>query len=346
MKTTKCFASDNNSGIHPTILKAIKEANYGHTIGYGDDPITQLAIKKFKEIFGNAIDVYFVFTGTAANVLGIKSCTQPYNSIICSDVAHLNIDECGAPEKFTGCKLMTITTNNGKIYPDAIKPYINVYGNPHHSQPKVISITQSTELGTVYTKEEIKALSNFAHNYNMILHMDGARISNACASLKTGFREITRDAGVDILSFGGTKNGMMIGEAIIFFDKKLSQNFKYIHKQGMHLLSKMRFISSQFLAYFSDDLWLKNAEHANKMAKLLEGEIEKIPNLKITQKVEANAVFVTIPKKYIPIIQKKSFFYIWNEAASEVRFMTSFDTGEEDVYSFVKIIKDTIMNDT
>lgn len=333
------FASDNNSGVHPQILKALEETNTGHCIGYGDDPFTEQAIKKFKEYFGDNIDVYFVFTGTAANVLGLRGITQSYNSIICSDVSHLNVDECGAPENFSRCKLITIPTEDGKITPKQIEPFLTVFGNEHHSQPGVVSITQATELGTLYRLEEIKALADLAHENRMFLHMDGARISNAAAGLNLSLRAITKDAGVDVLSFGGTKNGMIVGEAIIFFNKELSLNFKYIRKQGMQLASKMRFISAQFNAYLSNDLWLLNARHANKMAKVLAEEISEIPPCEITQKVEANSVFLFIPEKFLKEIRKEYFFYVWDEKNSIVRLMTSFDTQEEDIKLFVDSLK-------
>ena len=212
-------------------------------------------------------------------------------------------------------------------------------GFEHHVQPRVISVSQATEMGTVYTKSELKALADFAHRNDMLLHMDGARISNAAVSLNSSFREITRDVGVDVLSFGGAKNGMMYGEAVVFFDRKLAADFKYIRKQGMHLPSKMRFISAQFEALLTGDLWKRSATHANRMAKLLAGELEKIPQIKLTQPVEANGVFAVVPRKYVPALQKKYFFYVWNEEISEIRLMTSFDTTEDDIAQFVQLVK-------
>jgi len=342
MTFRKSFASDNNSGMHPLILKAVENANREDCIAYGDDPYTEKAVEKFKEHFGEDIDVYFVFTGTGANILGLKTVTDSFNAIITAESAHINTDECGAPEKFTGCKLLTIPTSNGKITVGGIKKFMHRIDDAHHSQPKVVSITQSSEKGTVYTKNEIQKIAKFAHKNKMLLHIDGARIANAAASLNMGFKEFTTDAGVDILSFGGTKNGMMLGEAVIFFNKELTGNFKFFRKQGAQLFSKMRFISAQFIEYFSNDLWLKNAKHANEMARLLEKEVRKISKIKITQPVEANGVFAIIPKRYIPLIQEKSFFYVWDEEKGEVRWMTSFNTTEKDVYGFVKIIKETL----
>jgi len=339
IKNKRGFASDNNSGVHPEIMKAINEANQGHAIAYGDDPYTQRAKEKFYEHFGTDIDIYFVFIGTAANVLGLNAATRSWNSVICAETAHINEDECGAPERFNGFKLLTVETPDGKLTVDLIQKHMKGFDFEHHSQPKIISVTQATELGTVYTPDEIKKLANFAHQHNMYLHMDGARIANAAVSLNVGFKEITKDAGVDILSFGGTKNGMMYGEAIIFLNKKLGQDFKYIRKQGMQLASKMRFISAQFERYLTHNLWFKSAEHANKMAKLLEDKIKEIPQIKITQKVQANGVFAIVPKKIMDDLKQEYFFYDWDESQNEVRWMCSFDTKEEDILTFVELIK-------
>lgn len=339
---TKNFASDNNAGVHPDILKAITDVNTGYALAYGDDAYTARAVEKFKEHFGANIDAYFVFIGTAANVLGLKAVTDPFNSIICTEFAHINVDEGGAPERLTGCKLVTVPTVDGKLTIEQIAERLDVLGNQHHNQPKVVSISQSTEFGTVYTPVELKKIADFVHKHQMFLHMDGARISNAAASLNLGLKEITADVGVDILSCGGTKNGLMFGEAVVFFNRELSKNFKYIRKQGMQLMSKMRFVSAQFEALLSNDLWLKNALNANKMAQLLAKEISQIPQLKITQKVEANVVFAIIPPQYVPLIQEKYFFYVWNEKTSEVRLMTAFDTTEEDIRDFIRVVKEVV----
>ncbi len=339
MSTIDIFGSDNHSGVDPEILKAIIEANKGYTIAYGYDEYTEKAFDKFREHFGKDIDVYFVYNGTAANILGLKAVTDSFNSIICSEVSHLNVHECAGPENFIGCKLITIPTKDGKLTIEKIKPYVSGFGDQHIAQPKVISITQPTEFGTVYTPQEIKKIADFAHKNGLLLHMDGARICNAAAYLKLGLREITRDVGVDILSFGGTKNGMMFGEAVVFFNKKLSKNFIYIRKQGMQLASKMRFISAQFIAYLSDNLWLKNAEYANSMARYLYEKIRGIPEMEITQRVESNAVFVNIPKKYIFKLQRKYFFYVFN---GQARWMCSFNTTKKDIDRFVETIKEIL----
>jgi threonine aldolase len=334
------FASDNNSGVHPEIMKAMLDANIGHTVGYGDDIYTERAKTKFYEHFGTDIDIYFVFIGTAANVLGLHAATRSWNAVICAETAHINVDECGAPEKFNGFKLLSVDSPKGKLTVESIKQHMHGFGFEHHSQPKIISITQATEMGTVYTVDEIKKLADFAHENDMYLHMDGARIANAAVSLGLGFKEFTKDVGVDILSFGGTKNGMMYGEAIIFLNKELGKDFMYVRKQGMQLASKMRFISAQFERYLSDNLWHQNANHSNKMAQLLASKVKDIPQIKITQKVEANGIFAILPsRELIEELMDEYFFYDWDESKNEIRWMCSFDTQEEDIFNFVELIK-------
>jgi threonine aldolase len=331
----KTFASDNYAGAHPEIMDALVKANAGHQGSYGSDDYTRQAISKFKQLLGKDVEIFFAYNGTGANVLGLSTLTTSYNSIICSDLAHINVDESTAPEKFLGCKLITIPTKDGKIYPEEVEGKIIRVGDQHHPQVKVISISQSTEYGTVYTVEEIKALSAVARKHNLYLHMDGSRISNAAVSLHKDFKEFTADAGVDVLSFGGTKNGMMFGEAVVFFNPTLASNFHYIRKQGMQLHSKMRFISSQFAALLSNDLWKRNASHANQMAKRLEEGLRQFKSITITQKVDANGVFAIIPSAVIPALQQNGFFYVWNDKLSEARLMCSWDTTPEDVDAFV-----------
>jgi threonine aldolase len=341
-KPRRSFASDNNAGVHPEIVEAIRAVNEGHVVAYGDDEITARAVKLFKKHFGKDIAVNFVFGGTGANTLGLKAITKSHQAVICAETAHINVDECGAPEHVTGCKLIDLATPDGKLRVDQLEPFLHVFGNEHHVQPRVISISQATEMGTVYSKQELQALANFAHANNMLLHVDGARLSNAAASLDASLKAITADVGVDVLSFGGTKNGMIYGEAVVFFDEKLAQDFKFIRKQGMQLPSKMRFIAAQFEALLAGDLWRRSAAHANRMAGLLGSELEKVPGIKLTQSVQANGVFAIIPAKFIPALQKNYFFYVWNEAISEVRLMASFDTTEEDIHAFVALVRRTV----
>ena len=332
------FASDNNAGVFPEIITAIADANKGHAIAYGDDIYTQKAIAIFKKMLGSDIEVFFVFTGTASNILGINNLGRSFNSVICAETAHINVDECGAPEKFTGMKLLSVKTTDGKLTVENIQQHMHGFGFEHHSQPGIISITQPTELGTLYSVNEIKKIANYAHSNNLLLQMDGARISNAVASLGISAKEFTKDAGVDVLSFGGTKNGMMYGEAVVFFNTKLAKDFEYFRKQSMQLAYKMRYIGVQFSAFFNDGLWIKSAAHANKMAQLLYKKTKDIPGIKITQPVQANGVFAIIPGKLIPKLQKEYFFYVWDEHTNEVRWMCSFDTTEEDVVSFASLL--------
>jgi threonine aldolase len=332
------FASDNNAGVHPEILRALERVNEGHVIAYGDDPYTARSMELMRKIFGSESEIFFVFTGTAANVLGLGSMTQPYHAVICPDTSHIHVDECGAPEKFTGCKLLDVGTPDGKLTVEYIAGQMHGIGFEHHVQPRVVSVTQSTEMGTLYTAAEIREIADYAHDHGMLVHMDGARISNAAAALGCEFYDITGGAGVDVLSFGGTKNGLMYGEAVVFFDKTLCTDFKYRRKQGMQLTSKMRYIAAQFEAYLEGDLWRKNALHANRMAQKLYQAVSSIPGVEITQKVEANAVFAKIPSRLIPVLQEQYFFYIWDESTSEVRWMCSFDTEEADIEGFAKLL--------
>jgi threonine aldolase len=334
----KGFASDNNSGVHPDIMKAIQEVNNGHVTGYGTDVYTEKAIKIFREYFGEVTDVYFVFNGTGANVLSISTLSDSFHSVICPSTAHIMTDECGAPEKISGCKLIPIISNDGKLTPELILPHLHGFDFEHHSQPKIISISQTTELGTVYSVEEIKSITKLAHLNGMYVHLDGARISNAAASLNLPFRAFTKDAGIDVVSFGGTKNGMMFGEAVLFFNKELSVNAKYLRKQSTQLYSKMRFIAAQFIAYFHDDLWLKNATHSNSMAKILAREVEKL-GVKITQRVDSNGIFAILDDDIRDKLQREFFFYPWDENKHEVRWMTSFDTNIEDIHHFCSILE-------
>ncbi|MDR0437805.1 MAG: low specificity L-threonine aldolase [Bacteroidales bacterium] len=335
----KGFASDNYSGVHPQIMKALAEVNVEHATAYGGDVYTEKAVQQFKQLLGEQVEVYFTFIGTAANVLGLKALTQPYHAVICAETAHIHVDECGAPERFTSCKLLTVPTQDGKLQIEDIEKFQSLVDFEHHIQPKVISISQTTELGTLYTPDEIKALADYAHSHNMYLQMDGARIANAATALNMPIKKFTFDCGVDVLSFGGTKNGMMYGEAIVFADASLCENFKYIRKQGMQLASKMRYISAQFSAYLSNDLYLKTAHHANTMAHLLVEKLNNIPEIEITQKSAANAIFAKLPKAIIKPLQEDYFFYEWDEKNHEVRLMCSWDTTETEIENFVSLIR-------
>jgi threonine aldolase len=340
MKRT--FASDNYAGVHPDIMQALVNANAGHQSSYGADEFTERAVKRFKSFFGNDIEVFLVYNGTGANVLGLQALTQSYHAIICSDLAHINVDESTAPEKFLGCKLMSIPTKDGKIYANEIDARIQRIDDQHHPQAKVVSVSQTSEYATVYSIEELKEISRVARKHKLYFHMDGSRISNAAVSLNKEFAAFTRDVGVDVLSFGGTKNGMMFGEAIVFFNKDLAQNFKYIRKQGMQLHSKMRFISAQFEKLLSDDLWKKNAQHANEMGKYFGKKLAGISGVTLTQSVDANGIFALFPPKIIPALQDHTFFYVWNEKTSEVRLMCAFDTQQKDIDDFIEKLKELV----
>jgi len=333
------FGSDNNAGVHPDILKEMISSNSGHVTGYGTDIYTEQARSIFKEHFGSSTETYFVFTGTGANVLGLSAITRSWNSVITASTAHLEGDECGAPEKFIGCKVLVVDTPDGKVTPDLIDKHIHGIDFEHHSQPKVVSITQATEMGTVYSVDEIRAISDFAHSKGMLVHMDGARIANAAVYLNLPFKAFTTDAGVDVLSFGGTKNGMMLGESICFLKSGLSGDFKYIRKQGMQLASKMRFISAQYIGYFRNELWKMCAVQSNAMAQMLGNKLKQIPGITVTQKVQSNGIFVIIPTEIAEKIRSHYFFYPWDEKKSEWRLMCSWDTEEKDIEDFVELLE-------
>jgi threonine aldolase len=339
MTALRHFASDNNAGAHPEILAAIAEANAGHVRGYGDDPYTEAAAASFRQHFGSAAESFLVFNGTGANVLGLKAVTEPHQAIICADGAHVAVDECGAPERFTGCKLLLCPTDDGKLRPADIERHLHWEGDEHRVQPRVVSVSQATELGTVYRPEELRALADLAHRNGMLLHLDGARIANAAVSLALPFRAFTTDAGVDVVSFGLTKNGALAAEAVVFPQGPAPAAFKYIRKQGLHLASKMRFLAAQVTALLGTDLWERNAGQANRMARRLADRVAGIPGVTITQPVEANGVFARVPPRHIPALQAVRRFYLWNAAASEVRWMTAWDTTEADVDQFAGEIR-------
>jgi threonine aldolase len=333
----KGFASDNWSGVSPEVMQALTAINQGHHPAYGEnDPLLEQAQQKFREVFGEKSQTFFVYNGTGANVLSVQQLLRSWEAVVTPHSAHLNEDEAGAPEKFTGGKLLTVDCENGKIRPAQIEPFLNSFGFQHHVQARMISISQATEKGTLYSLDEIRELADFAHSNNMYLHMDGARIANAAVALECSLKEMTTDAGVDVLSFGGTKNGLMFGEAVVFMNKKLAEGFEYNRKQGMQLASKMRFITAQFLSYFENDLWKRNAANANHMAKLLGEKLVEITGIRLSLPVEANGVFAIMPADLIPKLQQHYFFHVWNEAQNEVRLMCSFDTTMDDVEKFVE----------
>jgi threonine aldolase len=334
----RSFGSDNHSGIHPAVLEAIHNANNDHACAYGDDIYSEKLQKKVEEIFGTSASIFPTFNGTGANICALRACTLPFHAILCPDTAHIFVDECGAPEFLTGAALKAISTIDGKITVKMLEPFLNAFGFEHHSQPKVLYISQATELGTIYHPEEIKKIAQFLHHHNMYLHIDGARLANAAATLQCTLKEITVDCGADILSFGGTKNGLLMGESIITFSPELAENMKYIRKQSTQLFSKMRFSSAQFLAYFHNDLWRTNALHANKMTQLLRKRMEEITHFEFTQPTEANIILVRFPPKLITEMLKHHFFYVWNEKTHEIRLVTSWDTTEKDIEEFVSTL--------
>ena len=335
------FASDNYSGIHPDVLSAIAAANGGHQVAYGEDAYTARLQEVFQSHFGETAQAFPVFNGTGANVTGLQSMLPRWGAVIAASTAHINVDEGGAPEKIGGFKLLAVPTDDGKLTPELVDREAWGWGDEHRSQPLVVSITQSTELGTLYTAEEIKALADHAHGHGMKLHLDGARISNAAAALDLPLRAFTTDAGVDVLSFGGTKNGAMLGEAIVVLNPAASDGLIYSRKFNMQLSSKMRFVSAQLIALLEGDLWLRNAQHANAMAQRLRGEIDagiaddSITGVAFTQPTQSNGVFATLPDGVADRLREKFRFYDWDAARNEVRWMCGFDTQEEDVDAFV-----------
>jgi threonine aldolase len=337
MTGPRTFASDNWSGIHPDVLAAIVAANdhQDHVPSYGADPVTTEAMALFRQHFGDDAEVFFAFNGTGANVVGLQSLLRPFEAVICAESAHINVDECGAPERHLGSKLVAVPTPDGKLTPELVEAAAIGVGDEHHVQPRVVSIAQSTEVGTCYGADEIAALGRWAHDHRMLLHLDGARLSNAAASLGVGLGAFGSTAGVDVLSFGATKNGAMGAEAVVSFRPADESSLRYIRKQSMQLASKMRFVSAQFTALLSGDLWRTNADHANRMAVRLAQGVAHLEGLTVVYPVEANAVFARIPPDVTQALQQQYPFYVWDEATDVVRWMTSFDTTEQDVDDFV-----------
>lgn len=334
--TLRTFASDNAAPAHPAVLRAIEAANTGHAISYGEDPWTERATQRFRDIFGANTDVYFTFNGTGANVVALASVLKSYEAVIAPATAHLNTDECGALERFSGCKILPVQTADGKLRIADLEAFVHHGHGEHVVVPRIVSISQSTEYGGLYEVEELRELCAFAHAQDWLVHVDGARIANAVAALGVPAVKATKDAGVDILTFGGTKNGLLYGEAVLFFDPDLHAGAaRFVRKQGMQLASKMRFIAAQFEALLHDDLWLHNAQHANAMAALLESKVRALSGVTVTRPVRCNAVFAQLPLDRIERAQRQYFFYMFDPSQSEVRWMTTYETAEADINGFL-----------
>lgn len=338
----RSFASDNNSGIHPEVLAAISRVNPGHVPGYGADPFTEQALDRLRGLFGAETEPFLVLGGTAANVLALAALTRPYHAVLCAESAHLHTSECGALERFAGCKLLTVPSPDGKLIPEGIQGRLQGFGDPHSVQPRVVSITQATEVGTVYSPEEVRRIAGLAHSHGLLLHVDGARLANAAASLDVPLAALTTEAGVDVWSFGGTKNGLMCGEVVVFARRDLAEGFPYVRMQGMQLASKMRFVAAQFDALLTGDLWLRNARHSNRMARLLADELAGLRGVTLSQPVQANGVFARVPPWLIPPLRRRYYFYEWDASTAEVRWMCSWDTTEEDVRGFAACIRELL----
>ena len=315
------FGSDNHSGISPEVLQAIASANLEHALAYGDDEYCKRTEVLFQEHFGRQAKVYFVFNGTGANVLNIDAMCDSHHAVVCAETAHINVDECGAPQRLVGCRLLTVDTPDGKLTPDLVQTRLHGFGFEHHSQPKAISITQPTELGTLYSIDEIRDLAALAHRHDMYLHMDGARLANAAVALGCSFADMTTAVGVDCLSFGGTKNGLMMGESAVILNPALDVELKYRRKQMTQLCSKMRFVAAQFEAYLTNDLWRRNAEHSNAMARMLYDAVSQVDGVDVVYPVAANSVFARLPRQAWKALQKEYFFYDWDEERDVVRWM-------------------------
>jgi len=337
VKSARGFASDNSATIHPDVLAAIARVNVGHTFGYGHDDYTLGVEARVAGAFGEHASAFFVWGGTGANVVSLRAACRRFEAVICADTAHLNVDECGAPEAIAGLKLLTVPGVDGKLTPAAVESRITRIGDEHAVQPHAVSISQCTELGTLYTVDELRELADLAHAHDLVLHVDGARLSNAAAALGVSLAEVAD--GADVLSFGGTKNGLLGAEAVVLLNPELAHDFLYIRKQSMQLASKMRFLAAQFDALLTDELWLRSAGNANAMAARLAGAVEGVGGLTISRPVETNAVFATLPATVTESLQRDFPFYVWDEHAGEVRWMCSWDTTEEDVDEFAAAVR-------
>jgi threonine aldolase len=334
----KSFGSDNHAAAHAAVLRMLASASDGDAVAYGDDPWTEQATTRLREMFGAQGGVFFVFTGTAANVLGISLMLRPHESVICTESAHLNVDECGAAERIVGCKLLTAPATDGKLTPELVAAQLSGRGDEHRVQPRVVAITQATELGTCYSLAELAALSRFCREQGLLVYMDGARLANAAAQLECPPAELAAHA--DVLSFGGTKNGAVGAEAVVVMNDALGSVAPFLRKQQMQLSSKMRFLAAQFLALLEDELWLRNARQANAMARRLAAGVSAIPGITVCQPVESNAVFALVDPGWVPRLQRDWHFYVWDEAGPVVRWMTAFDTTSSDVDEFVAGVRE------
>ena len=335
------FASDNYAGVHPAVLAAIAAANGGFAPAYGDDDWTLALRQRMREVFGD-VDTFPVFNGTGGNVTALATVMRPHEAVICAETAHINVDECGAPERFAGCKLLDLPMPDGKLTPDLVRGALGGVGDQHHVQARVVSITQATELGTVYTPAETSALGETAHAAGLLLHVDGARLVNAAAGLGTGLREISTDCGVDVLTFGGTKSGLLGGEAVVFFRRDLAEQYLFVRKQGMQLASKMRFVSAQLLRLLEGDLWRETAGHANAMAQRLAAVVAGIPGARVAYPVQANAVFVALPAAVRDRLLEDYRFYTWDEQTGVVRWMCSWQTTPEDIDRLAAALREAV----
>lgn len=338
------FASDNAAGVHPTVLEAVARANHGHALAYGADAWTERAVERFRDLFGHPVEVAFAWGGTGANVVGLQCLLAPYQAVICPSTAHIAVDECGAPERFTGCKLIDLPCEDGKLTARQVVEQLHVLGDQHHVQPRVVSITQSTEMGSLYTADEVAELTAAAHAHGLLVHMDGARLANAAAALGGDVRSFTIDAGVDVLTFGGTKNGMMYGEAVVFCDPSLAGPVRFVRKQAGQLISKMRYVAAQFDALLTDGLWLELAGHANAMATRLHDATAGVPGVALGRAPEVNSVFPVLPPEAIGPLQDWCFFWPWDPARHQVRWMTAWDTTVADVDAFAAGVRAVLAN--
>jgi threonine aldolase len=341
-RPSRGFASDNAATVHPEVLAAIARANVGHARGYGHDDYTPRVEALFAEQFGERATTFLVFNGTAANVLSLRAACRRWEAVICAQSSHLNVDECGAPEAIAGVKLLTAEAENGKLTPELVERLIARVGDEHAVQPRVVSLSQCTELGTVYSVPETRELAGVAHAHDLLVHVDGARLCNAAVAIGLPLAALTSEVGVDILSFGGTKNGLLGAEAVVFLEPTLADGFQYVRKQSLQLASKMRFLAAQFDALLHDQLWLRCARHANAMAARLADAVAHIDGVTITRPVETNAVFAILPRAAIEALQQRFQFYTWDERRGEVRWMCSWDTTEDDVDAFAEAIEDTL----